>query len=322
MTGGTGFIGSHTIDLLLQRGIQVRCLVRHSRSNLGWAEGLPIEILRGSYYDVDSLREAVGTSDYVIHIAGITRARKPREYNDGNVLATRNLLEAAAADSNLKKFCFISSLTVTGPSLDGTPLDENSPCHPITTYAVTKLEAETICHLHSDRIPIVILRPPAVYGPRDYAGFGLFETASKGFIPGFGSKEKNVSLIYGPDLARGIVEATVSEKTTGETYFVADPQVYSFSEIMTKVAGMLGKRARSLVLPTWFLYGLAGIAEAISIFRSGPPVMNIEKVRDLVQKNWVCSSRKIEEHIGFRTQVSIDDGLKCTLEWYKEHGWL
>jgi len=201
-------------------------------------------------------------------------------------------------------------------------LDENSPCNPITTYGVTKLEAETVCQLHANRIPIVILRPPAVYGPRDYAGFGLFESASKGFIPGFGSKGKRVSLIYGPELARAIVEATVSERTTGETYFVADPQIYSFFEIMTKVAGMLGKRARTLVLPKWLLYGLAGISEAVSIFRSDPPVLNIEKVRDLIQTDWVCSPRKLEEHIGFRTQISIEDGLTRTLEWYKEFGWI
>ena len=322
VTGGTGFVGSHTIELLLQRGFRVRCLVRRSRSNLGWAEGLPIEIVRGSYYDVDSLREAIGTADYVLHIAGVTKARKPREYNDGNVLSTRNLLEAAAANPKLKKFCFISSLTATGPSLDGKPVDENSPCNPITTYGVTKLEAETICQLHSNRIPIVILRPPAVYGPRDHDGFGLFQLASKGFIPGFGSKEKTVSLIYGPELARAIVEATVSERTTGETYFVADPQAYSFCETMAMAARMCGKRARTLVLPKWLLYGVAGISEAVSVFQSNPPVLNIEKVRDLVQKSWVCSPGKMEEHIGFRTQVPIEDGLKRTLEWYKEYGWL
>jgi dihydroflavonol-4-reductase len=310
------------MELLLQRGIQVRCLVRRSRPNLGWAEGLPIEIVRGSYYDVDSLREAIGTADYVLHIAGVTKARKPREYNDGNVLSTRNLLEAAATNPNLKKFCFISSLTATGPSADGKQVDEDTPCNPITTYGITKLEAETICQLYATRIPLVILRPPAVYGPRDHDGLEIFQWASKGYIPAMGSKEKMVSLIYGPELARAIVEATISEKTTGETYFVSDRQSYSLYETMVKIAGMSGKRAKTLVIPKWLLYGLAGVTEAFSVFQSGPPVLNIEKVRDLVQKNWVCSPRKLEEHIGFRTQVSIEDGLRRTLDWYKEYGWL
>jgi dihydroflavonol-4-reductase len=310
------------MELLLQRGFQVRCLVRRSRPDLGWAEGLPVEIVRGSYYDVDSLREAIETVDYIFHIAGVTKARKPREYNDGNVLSTRNLLEAAATNPHLKKFCLISSLTAAGPSLDGKLLDENSPCKPITTYGATKLAAETICQLHAKQIPIVILRPPAVYGPRDHDGLQIFQWASKGFIPGMGGREKMVSLIYGPELARAIVEATISERTTGETYFVADPEAYSFCDSMAKVAGMAGKRARTLVIPKWLLYGIAGISEAVSLFQTKPPVLNIEKVRDLVQKYWVCSPKKLEDHIGFRAQVSIEDGLMRTFEWYKEHGWL
>jgi dihydroflavonol-4-reductase len=322
VTGGTGFVGSHTIELLLQRGFQVRCLVRTSRSDLGFAEGLPIEIVRGSYYDLDSLREAVGTVDYVFHIAGITKARKPREFNDGNVLSTRNLLEAASTNPKLKKFCFISSLTATGPSLDGTPVNETTPCHPITTYGVTKLEAETICQLHANRIPIVILRPPAVYGPRDHDGFGLYQLASKGIIPGFGSKEKMISLIYGPELARAIVDASISERTIGETYFVADAQAYPFTDTMQMMAKMLGKSTRTIVFPKWLLYGLAGLSEAFTVFQSGPSIFNIEKIRDLVEKYWVCNPAKLEDHIGFRTEVSIEDGLKQTLEWYKKHGWI
>ena len=278
--------------------------------------------MRGSYYDVDSLKEAIGTVDYVLHIAGVTKARKPREYNDGNVLSTRNLLEAAAANPNLKKFCFISSLTATGPSADGTPVDENTPCNPITTYGVTKLAAETICQLQVNRIPLVILRPPAVYGPRDHDGLEIFQWASRGYIPAMGSKQKIVSLIYGPELARAIVEATISDKTTGETYFVADPQSYSYCELMEKTAIMAGKKPKTILFPKWLLYGLAGISEAVSVFQSKPAVLNIEKVRDLVQKHWVCSPRKLEEHIGFRPQVSIEDGLRRTLEWYKEYGWL
>jgi dihydroflavonol-4-reductase len=300
----------------------VRCLVRRSRGNLGWVEGLPIEVVRGSYYDIDSLREAIGTSDYIFHIAGVTKARKSREYSDGNVLATRNLLEAATANPHLKKFCFISSLTVTGPSHDGKPIDETTPCHPITTYGVTKLEAETICQLYSKRIPLVILRPPAVYGPRDRDTLQIFQWASKGFIPGMGGKEKMVSLIYGPELARGIVEATISEKTTGETYLIADPHGYPFCESMSSVSIMAGKRPKIIVLPKWFLYGMAGISEFISVFQSGPPALNIEKVSDLVQKHWVCSPQKLEEHIGFRTQVPLEEGLKRTFAWYKEFGWL
>lgn len=322
VTGGTGFVGSHTIELLLKRGFDVQCLVRRSRPNLGWVEGLPIEVIRASYYDLDSLREAVQRADYILHVAGVTKARKQREYNDGNVLATKNMLEAAAGSPRLKKFCFVSSFTAAGPSPDGSPLNEESPCNPITTYGVTKLEAETICQLHSKNIPIVILRPPAVYGPRDRDVFELFRWASRGILPHLGTKHKRLSLIYGPELARAIVDATISEKTTGETYFVADPEIYNFADVMSTAARILGKRARSVVIPAALLYTVAGAAELFTAFQSKPALLNVEKARDLLQTSWVCSSKKIEEHIGFRTQVSIEDGLRRTLEWYREYGWL
>lgn len=278
--------------------------------------------MRASYYDLDSLRDAVQNADYIFHIAGVTKARKHREYNDGNVLATRNLLEAAGGNLRLKKFCFISSLSAVGPSSDGTPLDENTSGNPITAYGVSKLEAETVCQLHLHRIPIVILRPAAVYGPRDRDALEMLKWVNRGIIPNFGSRHKRLSLIYGPELARAIVEAAVADKTIGETYFVADTDVYNFMEVMTTAASILGRRAMSILIPSGLLYALAGASELFAAFQSKPAVFSVEKARDLLQNHWVCSTKKIEEHIGFRAQVSLRDGLKHTLEWYKEFGWL
>jgi dihydroflavonol-4-reductase len=279
-------------------------------------------VVRASYYDVDSLRDAIKDSEYILHIAGVTKARKQREYHDGNVLATRNLLDAAAADSHLKKFCFVSSLSAVGPSADGTPLNEESPCNPITTYGVTKLEAETVCQLHADRIPIVILRPPPVYGPRDQDILEVFRWLKRGILPIFGNLGKSLSVVYGPELARGIVDATLSEKTTGETYFVADAAIHRFVDILDIAARILGIRPMRMPLPAAILYPLAGASEIISAFGSRPSVLNIEKARDLLQTHWVCTPKKLEDHIGFRTRITIEEGLKLTLDWYKEFGWL
>jgi len=322
VTGATGFVGSHTAELLLDRGFDVRCLVRRTRSDIGWLEGKKVEIIRASYYDVDTLRTAVQDSEYIFHIAGVTKAKRQREYREGNVLATKNLLVAAESSSHLKKFCFISSLAAVGPSSDGTPLTEESPCHPITSYGVSKLEAETVCQLHSARIPIVVLRPPAVYGPRDTDLLEMFRLVRHGIKPIIGSREKEVSLIYGPELARAIVDATLSESTKGETYFVSDPKAYRLSDALDLLAGMMGKNGFHVNIPGTILYSLAGIAEFISAFRSKPAALNIEKARDFLQKHWVSSPRKLEAHTGFRTRVSLEDGLRNTLEWYKDSGWL
>jgi dihydroflavonol-4-reductase len=306
----------------LQRGFNVRCLVRRTRSNLGWIEGSQAEIVRASYLDVDTLREAVHDAEYIFHLGGVTKAKKQSEYHQGNVLATRNLLEAATGNSNLKKFCFVSSLTAVGPSQDGTLLDEEAPCHPITAYGVSKLEAETVCQLYANRLPIVVLRPPAVYGPRDLDILEIFRWVKYGLKPVFGSHAKRLSVVYGPELARALVEATLSEKTTGQTYFVADPTAYRLSDVLDLILRILEKRAINIRIPTFLLYTLGGIAEFASLFSSSTPVLNIDKVRDLLQTYWVCNPRKLEEHIGFRTQVPLEESLRRTIAWYREYGLL
>lgn len=300
----------------------MRCLVRYSRPNLGWISELPIEIVRGSYYSIDSLKPALRDVDYVLHIAGVTKAKTPREYHDGNVLATKNLLEAASGYPRLKKFTFVSSLSAAGPSLDGTPLREDSPSTPITAYGVSKLEAETVCQLYAKNIPITILRPPPVYGPRDGDILQIFRWINKGVEPVFGTHHKRLSLIYGPDLARAIVDATLNDRTTGETYFVSDPKIHTLSETLETAARILGRRTIRVRLPSYLLYAGAGISEFLMSFASSPATLNVEKARDLLQPYWVCDPGKFTEHTGFQTQVTLDEGLRTTIRWYKESGWL
>lgn len=300
----------------------MRCLVRRSRPDLGWIRDLPIEIFRGSYYDIDSLREAGRDVEYVLHIAGVTKAKRPRDYHDGNVLATKNLLEAVHASPNLKKFTFVSSLTAAGPSTDGTPLTEDSPSSPITTYGVTKLEAETVCHLYAKDTPIVILRPPAVYGPRDGDILEIFRWLKRGIRPLFGSESKQLSLIYGPELARAIVDATVSERTTGETYYVSDPTPHRLTDALKTAADILGRRTMNVRFPSPLLYAVAGISEFAMAFSSRAAALNVEKARDLLQPYWTCDPAKFQLHTGFQNQVSLEDGLRATIQWYKDFGWL
>jgi len=322
VTGGTGFIGSHTVEHLLQKGFSVRCLVRRFREGLGWLEGLPVDVVRISLFDVDALKDATREADYIIHVAGVTKARRHRDFFEGNVTTTKNLLEAASASHRLKKFCLISSLTAAGPSKDGTPLDESAPSRPVTSYGISKLQAETLCQLHAKKIPIVIIRPPAVYGPRDRDVLELFRWLRRGIKPILGDPRKTLSIIYATDLARAIVDATVSDRTAGETYFVSDGAVYRYADIVERLAKMMERRTFTLRAPAPVVYTIAGLTELLSAFSSTTPVLNIDKARDLIQPHWVCSPKKIQEHIGFKSCVSHEEGLQWTFEWYKKHGWI
>ena len=322
LTGGTGFIGSHTAEYLLSRGLRVRCLVRPQRKSLGWLQGLPVETVQGDLLDPASLANILEGADYIIHVAGVTKAKHPTGYYLGNVTATQNLLNAAAKVKTLKKFCYISSQTGAGPSPSGKPVTEADPCYPMTNYAKSKIAAEAVCKEMMDRIPIVIIRPPAVYGPRDTDVFEMYRYVAMGIRPIIGSSKKTLSLVYGPDLAKGIVEATLSERTTGETYYISNQDICAYSKLIDIIASFSGKKTINVYFPKWLMYAVAAVVQFVSIFIPKPAVLNIEKARDLLQEHWDCSPQKIKDHIGFVTPTPVYEGLKRTYEWYKKNGWL
>lgn len=213
ITGATGFIGSHTAEHFLSKGVSVRCLVRRHHKSLGWIEKKDVEVQRGDLSEPGCLDELLHGIDTVIHVAGITKAKSPAEYYQGNVQSTQNLLDAAVRSGAIQKFCYVSSQTVIGPSPTGRPLTESDPCHPITNYAKSKLEAEHRCHQAMDKIPIVILRPSAVFGPRDKDVLEIYRFVELGIRPVLGSSQKTLSLVYGPDLADAIYQAALSDRT-------------------------------------------------------------------------------------------------------------
>ncbi len=306
----------------MRRGIKVRCLVRPSRNNLRWISHLPIERISGDLLSPQSLESAIKDVDYVIHIAGVTKAKRRNDYYKGNVTTTRNLLDISTRLKNLKKFCYVSSLTAAGPSPDGKPLDEQSVCKPITSYGRSKLDAEQECAIYRSFFPIVVLRPPSIYGPRDKDVLELFRAAKFGLQPSVGSKIKTMSVIYGLDMARAIVESTISEKTVNKTYFVSDPKVYQLSRLFDILAELMGSRSFRLRLPARLVYSTAAVTEFISLFGSNPALLSIEKARDMVQDHWVCNPDAIRRDIGFETITNAEEGLKQTYLWYRANGWI
>ncbi|HEY4612922.1 MAG TPA: NAD-dependent epimerase/dehydratase family protein [Bacteroidota bacterium] len=323
MTGGTGFIGSHLVEHLLQQRFEVRCIVRPSRANLGWIDGLPVDVAKVDLADAQALKSAVQDAEYIFHIAGTTKVRRMEEYHTGNVTATQLMLDAATHARRLKKFCHMSSLSVVGPSEDGKPLDENSPYRPISLYGDAKYEAEQLVKSYSKSIPAVILRPPTVYGPRDTDVFEMFQWVKRGIMPRIGKEEKTLSMIHAHDLARGIMEATVSEKSAGQTYFIANEPIYPYSQIIQLLAKIQGVRnARMIPLPDVALYTIAVFTQIGSKFSSRPNILNTNKAKEIVKPHWICSPKKLKDEVGFETKIPIEDGLRSTYEWYKANAWL
>lgn len=322
VTGASGFIGSHLVDLLLQKNYSVRCLLRRT-SSMAWLKGLPIEIVYGDVFDDAGLADAVRDVDVIYHSAGLTKAKTKEEYFRANAEGTRKLLDAARRFApGLKRFVLVSSQTAAGPSTSKTPITENALPHPITTYGRSKLQAEEICLEFASYFPVTITRPPAVYGPRDKDIFEFFKTMSKGLQPVVGFGEKYISLIHVADLVRGIVMAGESERSAGQTYFISSKEVYGWKQIGGITRRALGRRALTLRIPESGVYVISGFSEFFGLFSPKPVLVNFEKARDMVQDYWTCDASRAKLDFGFEQEISLESGIQQTVAWYKENGWL
>jgi nucleoside-diphosphate-sugar epimerase len=322
VTGSNGFVGSHLVDLLLKKNFSVRCIVRES-SNLKWLEEKNIEIFKCGLFDKTGLTTAFKDADYIYHVAGVVKSKTKKGYFTGNVETTRNLLDVALEhNKNLKRFVVVSSQTVTGPSLDGNPVNEETECKPLTTYGKSKYEEEKLALRYKDKLPITICRAPAVYGERDTEIFIYFQNFAKGITTKIGFDKKILSLIHVADLVEGFYMAAMSEKSIGEVYFISSENFYTWDEINSITSRVLKKKAIKILVPHFLVYTIAAIAQFFSLFSSKAATLNLEKAKDLVQYAWICDTSKAMGEFGYRQNVSIEEGVKRTCEWYKEMKWI
>jgi len=316
VTGATGFIGSHLCEELVRRGYQVTCLVRE-KSNLKWIENIDLKLIIGDCKDIESLSLPVSDNDYVFHLAGLTKACSRNEFFCANTAGTENLIKAVAKKNpKIKRFVYLSSLAAAGPSSNGSPLSEGSEPRPVSSYGRSKLEGEKAVLKYKDAVPITILRPSAVYGPRDRDFFIFFKMLKNGVFPYWG--KCYYSLLYVDDLVQGIILAAESKKAEGGMYFLADSKVYTNDEIVNAISSALGTSAIRLRVPRFIMPLFAYIGERIK----GPGIINRDKMNELIHSHWLCDNKKAKEELGFIPKVGIKEGMKWTADWYRIHRWL
>lgn len=322
VTGGSGFVGSHIVDHLLARGARVRCLVRAS-SPTRWLDGKPVEIVRVAFDRVEPIAEALQGAAWIVHAAGQTRARSEREFHEANVSVTERVLRAATSNGGgIERFVLVSSQAAAGPAdASGRPVTEGERPDPVSPYGVSKLRAEELTLLLKDRLPVVVIRPPAVYGPRDSAIYRLFVAVKRHLIPVLRNRGR-FTIVYVEDVARAVTLALTHPRAPGQVYFVGEPDVTDYGELGNAVRSAVGTWAMTVSPPGFLLRAGALASEAIGALTGRPALLSLEKLREITAGDWVCSSAKIRTQLGWDPEVSLEEGVRRTAAWYREAGWL
>jgi len=320
VTGGHGFVGSHLVDLALERGHRVRCLLRPGRSEAVFA-GRPVEVARGDLRFSAGLADAVRGVDWIIHVAGRISARSPAEFRAVNVEGTRRLAEAAAvAAPGCSRFVFVSSQAAFGPSPDGKPIDEASSPRPVSHYGPSKLAAERVLSGALGAIPFTICRPPAIYGPRDAALRPFFQLASRGIALRLGSRERRFDLLHARDVAEALLAACAAPGAAGRAYFLAGRAGCSYEEFAAALERAVGRHLLRLHLPDLVLKLAGVLTDEAAALVGATPVFGRQKALELEQRWWLCSAAAARRDLAWRPGIGLAEGVAATLRWYAEHG--
>lgn len=321
VTGASGFLGSHLVDRLCERGDEVHVLLRKT-SNPRW---LLERNIHYHYGDVlEDLKEGLEGADLVFHVAGLLKARNPQTYYEVNTRGTAHLLEACLKSCpSVKRIVLVTSLAAHGPNSGDQAAREEDECHPLTEYGKSKRDAEIVAERYQDRLPITIVRPPAIYGPRDEQILSFFRLVKRGFVflPGRGPHFLN--LAYVKDVVKGLLLVSESPQAVGETFFIGDERNYEWREVGDTVAKAVGCRSTvKIPVPKALLYGVAGFAEIISWFTGRVLPLNIDYSRNFLQSHWTLDIGKAKRILGFRPDFSFSRGVEETVQWYEEEGWI
>jgi nucleoside-diphosphate-sugar epimerase len=322
VTGATGFIGSHLVEVLLQRGVEVRCLLRRT-GDLKWIKGLSFETTFGDCCDKTSLREAVKGVDQVFHLAGITKALKEKTYFEINAFGTENLICACLENNpHIEKFIYLSSQAAAGPGQNANKKKESDPCEPVSPYGQSKRLGEELALAHAHELPLLILRPSAVYGPRERDIYTFFKFVSKRIKPCLHGQVQRISLCYVQDVIQAILLAAEVQTKSGEIFFLSDGTDYRMEEIGDIFSQAMGVTALRIRVPRPMIFGIAFFSEYLSKISRKPSLISKGKVIEMIQVDWTCDIARAKTVLGFQPQFQLSQGARLTYQWYKKEKWL
>lgn len=326
ITGATGFIGGFIVDEALSRGMQVWVAVRPTSSRK-YLSDPRIQFLELNLSDKEQMKRQMDglRFDYVVHAAGATKCLHAEDFFRSNTEGTKNLVQALMEQQMpLKRFVFVSSLSVYGPVAEQQPYREicgNDTPQPNTAYGRSKLAAEQ--YIESiEGLPYVILQPTGVYGPRERDYFMMAKSIKSHTDFSVGYKPQDLTFVYVLDVVQAIFLALDCQKTGGK-YMLSDGEVYSsrtFSDLIHRELGhpwLLRIKA-----PIWLLRIITFCGEYIGRMTGKISALNNDKYNIMKQRNWRCDIKPAMSELGYKPKYQLDEGVRLTIKWYKENNWL
>jgi dihydroflavonol-4-reductase len=320
ITGATGFVGSHVVEAIAGRA-RVRALVRpSSRREHLISHG--IELVPAALEDVESVHRAVASADVVIHLAAATRAVHESAFARANAQGTQVIVDAVlAAERAPRRLVYLSSLAAVGPARNGRPVGPHDTPAPLTAYGRTKLAGEQISQQAAAVSQVVVLRAPAVYGPRERDIYDFFRMAQLGILIVPSGPPRRLQMIHVADLARAVVLAATGDDVRG-VYHIAEPRAYVWADVARLVAKAVGRKARLVTVPAGLIAAAGAVSEGLGRLMGRPSIFSRDKARELLAPGWLCETEAARRDLGFEAAIPLERGLAETAVWYREHGWL
>jgi dihydroflavonol-4-reductase len=314
VTGGTGFIGSHVVKRLRDRGDDVVVLARRPEK----AAGLDAEVVKGDLSDADAIRRGMEGCQAVFHIAADYRvgmdASKQDSMRDSNIGGTQRVLDAAA-DAGVEKIVYVSTINVFG-NTNGQTVDESYRRDEadgfVSTYDETKYRAHLLAEQRAaEGAPLVIVQPGSVYGPGDHALVGqMIDQASKGKMPAKAFPETGLVMCYVDDVADGIMLAHDRGKP-GESY-VLGGEITTHGALIDKAAAIGGKKPPRMTVPPVVLKAMIPVSRWIGPAMGLPPNFR-EMISAAHNVTYWAKDDKARRELGYEPR-DLETGLKQTIQ--------
>lgn len=325
ITGASGFIGNFLIEEGLKRNYEIYAAIRKS-SKIEHLKNKAVKFIEIDLANKEDIQSKLSSSpefDFVIHNAGITKSLRKKNFSEINYLFTKKIIEAIlVSNKSPLKFLYVSSLSAAGPGKEDIPtpiLITDTPA-PISNYGSSKLSSEKYI-TEQTGIPYIVVRPTAVYGPGDKDFLNMVKLINKNIDLMIGSHKQALTFIYVKDLSRLIFDLLESQYSN-KTYFASDGNIYDKTAMSDIIAEILIKKIHRFYIPVFLSKITAVISETISNITGKASVINSDKIKEFSACNWNCDISSLKNDINFKPDYSLEQGLKETIEWYKQKGWI